>query len=406
MSAILLRSRLVSSLLRNRNRRLFSSDLATNRSNYQSELSSHLSKDQPLKAAQTVVADQPPPPPPPPPPTSQGSNRSRSKAWSFLKYALFGAVTGAAAFTCYVSYAYTLDEIEEKSKALRAAAPLNYKIPDDAPALEKFKRLAYHTALSGESMNNIVLCIVAHENYVFYLSKNVLVYFDLPAKATEVYLDTRRMLEEQIKGYTEPYADKLLPDLHPLERHVFTLVLDLQETLLYSHWTREKGWQTIKRPGVDAFLEHLAQYFEIIVYSDYPNVYIDPVLDRLDVKHLIRFRLGKAATKYQNGQHYRDLSKLNRDPAKVIYLSAHARENTLQPENGALIKPFKLELDDTALLDFIPFLEFVARNPPADIRQVLAAYEGHDIPEEFIRRSKDHQRRMQEQRQPGLFRRR
>ncbi|XP_048323393.1 mitochondrial import inner membrane translocase subunit TIM50 [Ziziphus jujuba] len=376
MSAILLRSRLVSSLLRNRNRRLFSSDLATNRSNYQSELSSHLSKDQPLKAAQTVVADQPPPPPPPPPPTSQGSNRSRSKAWSFLKYALFGAVTGAAAFTCYVSYAYTLDEIEEKSKALRAAAPLNYKIPDDAPALEKFKRLAYHTALS------------------------------VPAKATEVYLDTRRMLEEQIKGYTEPYADKLLPDLHPLERHVFTLVLDLQETLLYSHWTREKGWQTIKRPGVDAFLEHLAQYFEIIVYSDYPNVYIDPVLDRLDVKHLIRFRLGKAATKYQNGQHYRDLSKLNRDPAKVIYLSAHARENTLQPENGALIKPFKLELDDTALLDFIPFLEFVARNPPADIRQVLAAYEGHDIPEEFIRRSKDHQRRMQEQRQPGLFRRR
>lgn len=52
-----------------------------------------------------------------------------------------------------------------------------------------------------------------------------------------------------------------------------------------------------------------------------------------------------------------DLSKLNRDPAKVIYLSAHARENSLQPENGAPIKPFKLELEDTALLDFIPFLE-------------------------------------------------
>ena len=52
-----------------------------------------------------------------------------------------------------------------------------------------------------------------------------------------------------------------------------------------------------------------------------------------------------------------DLSKLNRDPTKIIYLSAHARENSLQPENGAVIKPFKLELEDTALLDFIPFLE-------------------------------------------------
>lgn len=40
------------------------------------------------------------------------------------------------------------------------------------------------------------------------------------------------------------------------------------------HLKREKGWQTIKRPGVDAFLEHLAQYYEIIVYSDYSNMVI------------------------------------------------------------------------------------------------------------------------------------
>lgn len=38
------------------------------------------------------------------------------------------------------------------------------------------------------------------------------------------------------------------------------------------------------------------------------------------------------------------------------------------------------------------FCAVVARNPPADIRQVLASYEGCDIPEEFIRRSKEHQR--------------
>lgn len=38
------------------------------------------------------------------------------------------------------------------------------------------------------------------------------------------------------------------------------------------------------------------------------------------------------------------------------------------------------------------FCAVVARNPPADIRQVLASYEASDIPEEFIRRSKEHQR--------------
>lgn len=34
----------------------------------------------------------------------------------------------------------------------------------------------------------------------------------------------------------------------------------------------------------------------------------------------------------------------------------------------------------------------VARNSPADIRQVLESYKGCDIPTEFIRRSKEHQR--------------
>lgn len=38
------------------------------------------------------------------------------------------------------------------------------------------------------------------------------------------------------QGFTEPSSDKLLPDLHPQEQHVFTLVLDLNETLVYSDW--------------------------------------------------------------------------------------------------------------------------------------------------------------------------
>lgn len=54
---------------------------------------------------------------------------------------------------------------------------------------------------------------------------------------------------------------------------------------------------------------------------------------------------------------WQDLSKLNRDPAKIIYVSGHALESTLQPENSLPIKPWKLEEDDTALLDLIPFLE-------------------------------------------------
>nr|CAN66866.1 hypothetical protein VITISV_022042 [Vitis vinifera] len=99
----------------------------------------------------------------------------------------------------------------------------------------------------------------------------------------------------------------------------------------------------------------------------------------------------------------RDLSKLNRDPSKILYVSGHAIESCLQPENCVPIKPWKVEADDTVLLDLIPFLEYVARHRPADIRPVLASYQGRDIATEFIARSKDHQRRMLEQRQHGRF---
>lgn len=52
-----------------------------------------------------------------------------------------------------------------------------------------------------------------------------------------------------------------------------------------------------------------------------------------------------------------DLSKLNRDPSHILYVSGHALESSLQPENCVPVKPWKLEADDTALLDLIPFLE-------------------------------------------------
>lgn len=56
--------------------------------------------------------------------------------------------------------------------------------------------------------------------------------------------------------------------------------------------------------------------------------------------------------------HWQDLSKLNRNPAKVMYLSGHALESCLQPENCVPIKPWvQTDKDDTALVDFIPFLE-------------------------------------------------
>ncbi|KAM7487940.1 hypothetical protein LguiB_025424 [Lonicera macranthoides] len=354
MSAIV-RSRLYSIVLKN-NRRLSLS------------LNANPPKE-PIVTSSSLLNDQPPPPlDSPPSPTTE------KKPWGFVKYGLLAALTGGVATAGYVTYAYTLDEIDEKTKSMRARA--NYTAGEDASAFDKFQALLRTGAMT------------------------------VPAKLVELYLNLRRSAEEHVRGFTEPTSDKLLPDLHPMEQHVFTLVLDLNETLLYSDWKRDRGWRTFKRPGVDAFLEHLAQFYEIVVYSDQLNMYVDPTVDRLDPKHCIRYRLSRAATKYQDGKHYRDLSMLNRDPSRILYVSGNALESSLQRENCVPIKPWKGEADDTMLLDLIPFLEYVARHRPADIRPVLASYQGRDIAKEFIERSKEHQKRMQEQKQQGRLWRR
>ncbi|XP_075112903.1 mitochondrial import inner membrane translocase subunit TIM50-like [Nicotiana tabacum] len=351
--------------------RIFSIISRTNR-RFSSNVTTEPPKE-PIISSSSLLKDQPPPPQNQSPPNPEASGTEKNR-WSFLKYSVIAAVTGGVATAGYASYAYTLDEIEDKTKTLRESA--KYTVGDDASATDKFQALLYSSAMT------------------------------VPAKLVEFYIDLRRLTEEQVRGFSEPTSDQLLPDLHPLEQHVFTLVLDLSETLIHSDWKRDRGWRTFKRPGVDAFLEHLAQYFEIVVYSDQLNMYVDPVIERLDPKHCIRYRLSRGATRYVDGKHYRDLSKLNRDPSRIIYVSGHALESSLQPENCIEIKPWKGEAEDTVLLDLIPFLEYVAKHRPADIRTVLASYQGRDIPKEFIERSKDYQRRMQEQKQHGRFWRR
>ena len=47
------------------------------------------------------------------------------------------------------------------------------------------------------------------------------------------------------------------------------------------------------------------------------------------------------------------------------------------------LTPWKLEADDTKLLDLLPFLEAVVRTAVPDVRAVVRSYEGEDIPTAF-----------------------
>ena len=81
----------------------------------------------------------------------------------------------------------------------------------------------------------------------FNLHKHCKLRFRLPAKARQ------SGFKQRCKGVSC--------------RHVPTLVLDLDDVLVHSEWTRGRGWRTFKRPGVEDFLKRMAPYYEMVVYT-------------------------------------------------------------------------------------------------------------------------------------------
>lgn len=212
-------------------------------------------------------------------------------------------------------------------------------------------------------------------------------YSNLWASLIGWYLEQREKLESEVKKYAEPPSDRLLPDLPPHARHVKTLVLDLDDVLVHSDWTRGRGWRTFKRPGADEFIKDLSQYYELVVYTSQLPTYADPILDRLDPQRMVQYRLYRDSTRYVDGKHVRDLSKLNRNLEQVLLITADAEAYSLQPENAIKLKKWKVtEKDDTTLLDLLPFLEAVVRTQVPDVRAVVRSYEGEDIPTAFRER--------------------
>ncbi|KAG5597960.1 hypothetical protein H5410_039192 [Solanum commersonii] len=82
-----------------------------------------------------LLHDQPPPSPPLPEPSSAAAGGgAENKSWNFLKYSLVAALTGGAATAGYATYAYSLTEVEERTKALRTSA--NYTVGDSASGFD------------------------------------------------------------------------------------------------------------------------------------------------------------------------------------------------------------------------------------------------------------------------------
>ncbi|KAG6862293.1 hypothetical protein C0995_015990 [Termitomyces sp. Mi166 len=187
--------------------------------------------------------------------------------------------------------------------------------------------------------------------------------------------------------FNKPAWPELLPPPYaPPHQKPYTLLISIDDLLVTSTWDRQHGWRTAKRPGVDYFLAYISQFYEVVIFTTQNYYTALPVLEKLDrYNFYITHRLFREATRSINGKIVKDLSYLNRDLSKVISLDTDPEHVSTHPENAIVIPKWKGDPKDNGLVAMIPFLESIAIYHPPDVRPILKAYEGKNIPLEYAK---------------------
>ncbi|VDN38829.1 unnamed protein product, partial [Gongylonema pulchrum] len=134
----------------------------------------------------------------------------------------------------------------------------------------------------------------------------------------------------------EPSREKLLPDplKPPYWQPKYTVVIELKNVLVAPEWSYKTGNRVKKRPALDYFLEVIGYpNFEVVIYTSETAFSAASVVETLDSKQKVMYKLYRDCCKYMNGVYVKDLSKLNRDLSKVIYIDVDPEAFQLNPEN-------------------------------------------------------------------------
>lgn len=183
-----------------------------------------------------------------------------------------------------------------------------------------------------------------------------------------------------------PIKKFLLPPLAEEHKGRKTLVLDLDETLVHSSFKPISNADFIiaveldnivhrvyvrKRPGVDHFLKAVGEKFEIVVFTASLAKYADPVLDILDVEHVVHARLFREACVQHYGNYVKDLSHLGRSMESCVIIDNSPFSYMFQPDNALPVTSWFNDKNDRQLYDILPLLDEIAGAHDEDVIAIL-----------------------------------
>ena len=157
-----------------------------------------------------------------------------------------------------------------------------------------------------------------------------------------------------------PFLPKLPQNL---ENSTYTLVLDLDETLVHFFFT-PSGGTFLLRPFCFKFLEEMKKIFEIVIFTAATKDYADSILDVIDPHNkYINHRLYRSHTTICDFTFVKDLSKIGRNLNRTLIIDNLADNFKLQPNNGIQIGTWTDDMKDTQLKDLSSILgQIIVKN--------------------------------------------
>ena len=156
------------------------------------------------------------------------------------------------------------------------------------------------------------------------------------------------------------------------DKREYCLVLDIDETLV--HYFEDENEAYVKvRMGTENFITSLSKYCEIVIFTASTKYYADIVIDGLDCKELIDYRLYRQHTTVIDGVNIKDLSKLGRDLKKIIIIDKIEENYQFQKNNGLNISDFEGDENDNELDYLLKDLLSLVQQPGKNVCEELPA---------------------------------
>ena len=155
----------------------------------------------------------------------------------------------------------------------------------------------------------------------------------------------------------------------------YTLVLDLDETLIHFKIKTNKGGTLRARPYLFGFLEEMGHFYELVVWTSATQAYANSLIEAVEYeKNYFDYILYREHATIIGEDFVKDLTRIGRSLDRIIIIDDMPQNFRLQKENGINIKPFfGDDMNDSALYELVPILKHIAEDRK-DVRIGLKKY--------------------------------